>query len=346
MADKSAHVPRAAGATLGSTGEDVARVQRYLALYGYFDSGVHARYGMTAQGAVQPPAEFGEFEDRTRQALEAFQRFFGLELTGEVDDATVEAMHLPRCDRPDVGSAALGSYVLQGNKWDHTDLQYGFFNTTGDLSQAQVESAVAQAFGLWSAVTPLTFQQVAVGTNPEIRILFQAGAHGDGNPFDGASGVLAHAYYPIPASGDLAGDAHFDEAETWSVSDPATGIDLVTVAAHEFGHSLGLAHSDVGGALMFPSYSGINRALSDDDVAGIQALYGAQEWVTAKVVRAYATTHARNAWGYLDGHGWRKVSPDAPDGVTNVFAALVAARTSNKAVTALVTGNQIERIYL
>lgn len=48
------------------------------------------------------------------------------------------------------------------------------------------------------------------------------------------------------------------------------------MAAHEFGHSLGLSHSSVKGALMFPWYQGIqpNFVLPEDDRNGIQQMYG------------------------------------------------------------------------
>ena len=48
------------------------------------------------------------------------------------------------------------------------------------------------------------------------------------------------------------------------------------MAAHEFGHSLGLSHSDVEGALMYPWYQNLNEdsPLDEDDKRGIQYIYG------------------------------------------------------------------------
>ena len=50
-------------------------------------------------------------------------------------------------------------------------------------------------------------------------------------------------------------------------------------AAHEFGHSLGLSHTDVKSALMAPFYRGYEPKirLDKDDINGIQALYGEKE---------------------------------------------------------------------
>lgn len=45
---------------------------------------------------------------------------------------------------------------------------------------------------------------------------------------------------------------------------------------HEFGHSLGLGHSNVRESIMYPWYKGYvpNIKLTDDDIRGIRALYG------------------------------------------------------------------------
>lgn len=58
------------------------------------------------------------------------------------------------------------------------------------------------------------------------------------------------------------------------------GYNLFLVAAHELGHSLGLGHSNVFGALMYPIYMARdtrNYRLPQDDIDGIQALYGKQD---------------------------------------------------------------------
>lgn len=53
------------------------------------------------------------------------------------------------------------------------------------------------------------------------------------------------------------------------------GYSLFLVAAHEFGHALGLDHSSVPEALMYPMYDYHEGfPLNKDDIEGIQYLYG------------------------------------------------------------------------
>ena len=58
------------------------------------------------------------------------------------------------------------------------------------------------------------------------------------------------------------------------------------VAAHEFGHALGLAHSNVFNSLMAPVYQGYvpDYDLDKDDVQAIQQLYGERRGDHVRVV--------------------------------------------------------------
>ncbi|KAG8446571.1 hypothetical protein GDO86_014139 [Hymenochirus boettgeri] len=68
--------------------------------------------------------------------------------------------------------------------------------------------------------------------------------------------------------------SNYDQDNKWGFC-PDQGYSLFLVAAHEFGHALGLEHSDVRDALMYPMYSYVKDfQLHVDDVRGIQYLYG------------------------------------------------------------------------
>lgn len=254
--------------------KDIKELQDYLTKFGYLDSPLLESYGISRMLAAVPSAKEGVFDDATVSALKNFQKFNNLKVTGEMDNETVSLMERPRCGFLDVAE-----FTNTGRKWPTNHLTYAFQEFTPDLSQGGIIQSIEQALALWNAVTPLCFRRVAINANPDIIIRFVAGDHGDGNPFDGPSGILAHAFFPpVPPNPPqpIQGDAHFDEAETWTatIPTPSNTFDLVTVAAHEFGHSLGLGHSAVAGALMAPFYGGPHRFLHSDDMAGITTIYG------------------------------------------------------------------------
>ena len=89
------------------------------------------------------------------------------------------------------------------------------------------------------------------------------------------AGTLAETFVPPPVNGGTAaGDILFNSNVNWQIN---ASYDLMTVAAHEFGHALGLGESSVSTAEMYGTYNGIKQALTSDDTSGIQSIYGARQ---------------------------------------------------------------------
>ncbi|KAM9318642.1 stromelysin-1-like [Pholidichthys leucotaenia] len=193
------------------------------------------------------------------------QIFFGLNVTGELDSNTLEVMQSPRCGVPDVEEYS----NIHGTRWNKNVITYSIGRYTRDLPRSTVDSLIESAFRVWARASSLTFVRSPT-RNADIMVDFVTYAHGDLYPFDGPRGTLAHAFGPGYGIG---GDTHFDDAERWTARD--AGFNLFVVAAHEFGHALGLKHSRNPESLMYPNYRASRPAslLSREDVANINALY-------------------------------------------------------------------------
>ncbi|XP_007443198.2 macrophage metalloelastase-like [Python bivittatus] len=201
-------------------------------------------------------------EERLRQ----MQKFFHLTVTGKMDKETLTVMKKTRCGVPDVSEENKAGTTI----WNKRQLTYRINNYTPDLPRWKVDETIVKAFQVWSDVTPLSFRKTS--RPADIEIFFAHGDHGDYGRFDGRGGILAHAFFP--GSG-LGGDTHFDEAERWSEYNRETNLFLV--AAHEFGHALGLTHSNVVGSLMYPTYTYRDPnsfRLPSNDRRRIQRFYG------------------------------------------------------------------------
>ncbi|KAG5893486.1 hypothetical protein JTB14_010537 [Gonioctena quinquepunctata] len=246
-------------------------------------------------------------DERTyKKAIEDFQAFAGLDVTGELDADTQKTMVLPRCgvkDKVGTGDNRAKRYALQGSRWKVKDLTYKISKYPSKLKRSEVDKEVQRAFDVWTGYTDLSFTPKSGQVHIEIR--FEYGEHGDGDPFDGPGGTLAHAYFPV-----FGGDAHFDASEAWSINS-YRGTNLFQVAAHEFGHSLGLSHSDVRDALMAPFYRGYEPAfeLDTDDIEGIQALYGKK---TKKTVNRFNEDDDQEG-RFDESHNTPSKSPSVPD---------------------------------
>jgi hypothetical protein len=101
----------------------------------------------------------------------------------------------------------------------------------------------------------------------------------DGWPYEGANSTLAltTVTYNLDDGQIYDADMELNSAEVpLSVGDGKVEFDLLSIATHEAGHFLGLAHSADATATMYPAYNPGDtslRDLSDDDRAGICAIY-------------------------------------------------------------------------
>ncbi|XP_004466475.2 stromelysin-3 [Dasypus novemcinctus] len=238
------------------------------------------------------------------------------------DPQPAGSLRRPRCGVPDPPGWLSAHnrqkrYTLSGERWDKTDFTYRILRFPWQLVQEQVRQVMAEALQVWSEVTPLTFTEVYEG-RADIMIDFVRYSHGDELPFDGPGAVLAHAFFPkTPRQGQV----HFDYDETWTIGDEE-GTDLLQVAAHEFGHMLGLQHTMAVKAIMAPFY--VFRyplSLSPDDIQGIQYLYGQPRLTPTP------STLAPGPWTSVDTNEIAPLEPeDPPDVCQASFDAVATIR--------------------
>ncbi len=97
-------------------------------------------------------------------------------------------------------------------------------------------------------------------------------------------------------------DIVFNPAEQFSTTTPPTAFDVQSVATHEIGHMLGLDHSGIAHAMMYPfgdtTAAGQQRTLAVDDVAGIAFLYPSTSFSTLTgVISGQVTLGAAGIFG-------------------------------------------------
>jgi hypothetical protein len=210
------------------------------------------------------------------------------------------------------------TYSFTGTSVTYSEPTIGYGGTFTPITSLPGFSAcflsdIRNALAAWSAVANIQFTEVADNGLP----FNQSGATGDirisAHSMDGDSGTLAHGYYPPPNGTSAAGDVHFDEGEVfWSCSPGGGGIDIGIVAAHEFGHAIGLNHSAAATALMNPFYNPSVPGPLADDIAGAQNIYGSGAQASSLLVDFGATY---GEWMLIYGAGWAHLHNGSPEEV-------------------------------
>ncbi|KAJ8775203.1 hypothetical protein K2173_020207 [Erythroxylum novogranatense] len=265
------------GCHKGDKLKDIPKLKKYLEHFGYLS---HKNSKNVSD----------DFDDVLERALKVYQRNYHLNVSGFLDSETVSSMTTPRCGVADIVNGTNWMRVRnnhhhhRGHNSFHTTARYSFFqgNPRWPSNQysltygfragtpAGAMEAVDRAFRTWQTNTHFRFSRASDYENANLKISFHRGDHGDGAAFDGPGGTIAHAFAPTR------GWFHYDADELWSVGPIRGAFDLETVALHEIGHLLGLGHSEVEGAIMWPSIKPgtTMHGLHTDDIQGIRALYG------------------------------------------------------------------------
>jgi hypothetical protein len=191
--------------------------------------------------------------------------------------ATVIAVSAPSTTALPVDTAPIDTV---GEGWDgpgrgRAHLKFHFGSPTRDLTLDSQRATLTAALNEWASVAAVSFKETARADLPgSIDITFRVGG------FD--PGVLAFAFFPDPPNPEsIAGDVVFNDAFSWEIGNNrgSGAFDLMLIATHEFGHSLGVGHTSDPEAVMHPFFepNEVFTGLHPPDVAGIQSLYAVPE---------------------------------------------------------------------
>jgi hypothetical protein len=185
-----------------------------------------------------------------------------------------------------VCSTHSSAYVLNGPTWNLAQVPY-YVNTANlDLPASSVETAVRLGADVWpqQAGVPLHFSfagqsaQTAATNDGVNLVMFRNASSGS---------AIATTYWWSSGSRIIDADIVFWDGAFRFFSGTtgcASGFYIEDIAAHEFGHALGLGHSASTAATMYFSVASCstgNRTLDTDDIAGVRALYPPQQGPSA-----------------------------------------------------------------
>ena len=181
-----------------------------------------------------------------------------------------------------VGAALCGKAALQAyatfSSWASASATFFINPHNVDVADADAEAALQTAMDVWNSQGGSRFHysyggrvaDTTTGNDGRNVIIFRNASSGS---------ALATTYSWWSGNSLIDADVVFwDGGFTFftGTSGCSGGAYIEDVATHELGHALGLSHSTVPDATMYPSYSYCShefRTLAADDMAGVQSLY-------------------------------------------------------------------------
>ena len=228
------------------------------------------------------------------------------------------------------------SFVPDGtNLGGVTSNLMGTFNSNANLA-GKWENVILKAAQSWAQQSNINFVVV-----PDAGAASGGGNDQEGDPgmgdiriggYNFGNSTLAWSYQPPPVNNfSLAGDITFNTGMPFNIG---STYDLFTVAAHEFGHALGLGESSTSSTdIMYPTYTGQKTVLAADDIAGIQSIYSANRPRTPDYYGALNSSFltAANLDSQINSTALTALTPNldiATAGQTEFFSVDAPAKTS------------------
>jgi hypothetical protein len=166
------------------------------------------------------------------------------------------------------------SYRLLGYKWSAQPFQYYINPANSDVSEDAAVSAIRKGAKVWHEWCKPAYKGLttthAVRNDSQNTVFFRKKVYG----------ALATTYIFRKQGEILDFDMVFWD-KAWKFytgsKDCVDGFYITDIAAHEFGHAIGLGHSKVEDATMYRHCGWCNnqiRTLATDDIDAVNELYG------------------------------------------------------------------------
>jgi hypothetical protein len=170
-------------------------------------------------------------------------------------------------------------YALSGHKWTVDQVPYYINPTNNDVSESAAIAAIQTAASAWSMQTNASVSfyymgrtsATAVSNDGKNEVFFR---HGE------TSGSIGQTFRWWDGSGRLLDTDVVLYDDSWKFFAGMTGCSggyyIEEIAVHEFGHALGLDHSSVSTATMYPGAyqcATWKSSLDPDDIAAVESVY-------------------------------------------------------------------------
>ena len=204
-------------------------------------------------------------------------------------------------------SASSSAYVLDGTKWHRGEAVFYVSMPGFSASAISWNSAVIDALNDWTNHTVFNFTAVEEYKDPCAVDGFSSidfsrdfcGVEFGENTL--AVAVRRFEQQELGPDKIIEADIVVNDSEGYDIFDgplirygfPKRGLDFKRIALHELGHVIGLDHEETNPAIMAPTISDLFE-LQEDDISGVEVLYGGLKNCDIKRLTFGSTTESLN----------------------------------------------------